>query len=223
MSNESSVSPSTSTTANVPSLKEDFSDSSFITISPPSYSVRELPDGKFYNETLNLSWPSRPKEGYYSAKEFYQRKAEMKKFQKEKSMAFLKNATNENAQNFSSLFPPDFLEDNTTKAAKWFLGTVSPLTAAEKVKNEPELCDVGIIRKPILLYKNHGGIVYLFPLSYDDVSGLWQLSFFTYHTPTFGRLKHLVDYLYSVGNIDPSNGRVEHLPYWIVNEAIEWN
>uniref|UniRef100_A0AC35EZ10 Uncharacterized protein n=1 Tax=Panagrolaimus sp. PS1159 TaxID=55785 RepID=A0AC35EZ10_9BILA len=130
------------------------------TISPPSYSVRELPDGRFYNYTLNLSWPERPKEGYYSAKEYLKRKEEKKKFQQTKMNT---------SQNSSTVLPSDLFDENEKKSAKWFLGTVSPLTAAKKVKNghmaifclldESEYSEVSISQKPVLLYKNHSGVV----------------------------------------------------------------
>uniref|UniRef100_A0A914Q742 Uncharacterized protein n=1 Tax=Panagrolaimus davidi TaxID=227884 RepID=A0A914Q742_9BILA len=192
------------------------------TISPPSYSVRELPDGRFYNYTLNLSWPERPKEGYYSVKEYLKRKEEKKKFQQTKMNT---------SQNSSAVLPSDLFDENEEKSAKWFLGTVSPLTAAKKVKNghmaifcsldESESSDVSTSQKPILLYKNHSGDVYLLPLDHDKATETWKLSVLTYQTPGFSRVKELYDYLRSVGHIDPSNGRVEHLPYWIGMEAVE--
>uniref|UniRef100_A0AC35EZ45 Uncharacterized protein n=1 Tax=Panagrolaimus sp. PS1159 TaxID=55785 RepID=A0AC35EZ45_9BILA len=63
--------------------------------------------------------------------------------------------------------------------------------------------------------------VYLLPLDHDKTTGTWKLSVLTYQTPGFSRVKELYDYLRSVGHIDPSNGRVEHLPYWIGMEAVE--
>ena len=89
----------------------------------------------------------------------------------EQEQEYFRTAFYESRETSKSALVEDFLEDNYAKE-KWFLGLCSPLTAASKTKHgemrvfyplaEPELSDVPLNLSPVLIYKNHDGVVSFF-------------------------------------------------------------
>uniref|UniRef100_A0A7E4VW04 SH2 domain-containing protein n=1 Tax=Panagrellus redivivus TaxID=6233 RepID=A0A7E4VW04_PANRE len=134
------------------------SETTSLTISPPSYSVREKPNGVFFNDTLNLAWPQRPNEGRFSLKEFYARKNEFVKLRHERVTETFERSRQQKPINAQSEAPgavlagasvvnTDFLLDHGLKREpKWFFGQMSPLKAVEAVeKLSDKLGNVGAV------------------------------------------------------------------------------
>ena len=98
-------------------------------------------------------------------KEYYHRKEDVSQFQSTK----IKDAFEASRGTGNSVLHPGFLADTLDQAPKWFLGMMSPLTAAQKLSKgqmaviyplaEPELGDIPITLKPVLIYKNQHGKV----------------------------------------------------------------
>uniref|UniRef100_A0AC34RFW4 Uncharacterized protein n=2 Tax=Panagrolaimus sp. JU765 TaxID=591449 RepID=A0AC34RFW4_9BILA len=200
-----------------------------LTISPPSYSVRETPDGRFFNTTLNITWPKRPIEGYYSTNEYYKRKAEMVALRTHKWVEHFKRGIKRHPEVFS-LLHPEFVNEAICKSPKWFFGQVSPMKVAQEMVPqtgivfypllEPDLNDVPQALNPIFAYKTQKNQVYLFELEFIAKKDVWVLSFPGYRSPGFSQMRQLVDYVRSTGFISPETGRIECLPVWHVDNAM---